>query len=108
MWREAARAECAREEQSARGGEPTRRNSHIHTNVTENFSKTGAVLLTRLDCFDFAQYRGHDGVDLFPLDISVPDHNARGLTLDIKISVYFIYTGFSLRGKQFDAKFLYI
>ena len=86
----------------------TRRNSHIHAAVEENYKRTGAVLLTKLDCMDFAQYKGYDGVDLFPLDVTVTKLDSKGIELDIKLSVYFIYSGFSLRGKQHEAKFLYI
>ena len=86
----------------------TRRNSHIHAAVDDNYKRTGAVLLTKLDCMDFAQYKGYDGVDMFPLDVTVTNFDYKGVELDIELSVYFIYSGFSLRGKQHDAKFLYI
>jgi len=86
----------------------TRRNSNIHADVAKNFDKTGGVLLSKEDCMDFVQYKGFDGVDLFPMDVTVTDSFYRDLavtTLDMKLSVYFIYTGFYLRGKQYEAKF---
>ena len=86
----------------------TRRNSHIHASVRENYETIGGVLLTRMDCLDFIQWRGNDGVDQFQLDVSVPerDYGSNATTdYDIELKVFFIYTGFSLRGKSYEAKF---
>ena len=88
----------------------TRRNSHIHADVVDNYDKIGAVLMSKSDCMDFPHWRGVDAVDLFPLDITVTSFKQPTMTvtdLPIRMKVFFIYTGFSLRGKQFDAKFGY-
>ena len=87
----------------------TRRNSHIHADVANNYKKIGAVLLTKQDAMDFPQWKGVDGIDQFPLDITVtsfrePVPDSRK---DIRLKVYFIYTGFSLQGKLYEAKFRY-
>ena len=95
----------------------TRRNSHIHADVTENYYNVGAVLLTRRDCMDFPTWQGVNGFDQFPLDVSVPskyyenrgnyDEPMPSMSLDIRLRVFFIYSGFSLQGKAHDAKFAY-
>ena len=80
----------------------TRRNSHIHADVRENYRETGAVLLTRDDCMDFAKYRGYDGVDMFQLNVAVTsliyapldEAGSSGMDvddLDIKMNVLFFY-----------------
>ena len=89
----------------------TRRNSHIHSAVADNYRGIGAVLLTRMDCLDFVQWRGNDGVDMFQLDVTVTNKDygrVEPKNLDIELKVFFIYTGFSLHGKSHEAQFSYL
>ena len=96
----------------------TRRNSHVHADVVQNYSTYGAALLTRRDCMDFVQWRGNDGVDKFSLDVTVTslEYNTkhpydgterRIVNLDLRLKVYFIFTDYSLSGKLYEAKFGY-
>lgn len=92
----------------------TRRNSHIHADTAKNYDELGAVLLTKNDCMDFQQWRGYEGVDIFPLDVTVMDFeeptdengNDMGVDdLDMRLRVLFIYPDYSLEGKLHEAKF---
>ena len=72
-------------------------------------------MLTNRDCMNFSQWYGHEGVDMFPLDITVtsklndvPDNVGIRMTVadqDIRLKVFFIYTGYNLSGKLFDVRF---
>lgn len=103
----------------------TRRNSHVQADVLANYKEIGGVLLSRTDCGDFIQFSELEGTDLFDCTISVtqceyvhedyvverevvgqnPAEFALTRELDIRMNVLFLYSEYSLSGKQHDATF---
>jgi len=95
----------------------TRRNSHIHADNLDNYTSIGAVFLTKSDCGNFEQFQ-LEGTDLFDVNVTVtrylynhPKHvtdegnGSLTMGLDIRMKVFFMYTDYSLTGKQHEAKF---
>ena len=88
----------------------TRKNSHHLSNVEQNYQHIGAVLLTKHDCGDFVQWQLLEGIDEFQVSVTVtgfeyaidpPD--GFHTDLDIDLSVYFIYSDYSIAGKPHEA-----
>ena len=85
----------------------TRRNSHPRAAISQLYSETGAVLLSKDDCANFNQWLGRPGIDTLELDVTVTGYNATHAELPTANTfiVMFIYENYEYSGTYEDNQF---
>jgi len=85
----------------------TRRNSHPRAAISQLYSETGAVLLSKDDCANFNQWLGRPGIDTLELDVTVTGYNDTHAELPTANTfiVMFIYENYEYSGTYEDNQF---